>query len=539
MTTIIRKARPLGYPSLVLISRGSDIYELREPPIVHLTCQTQLRDLHRNKEAALIQVFKNVTLAASWILRDIHQRNPLHTFRRFRIPNSTRYNTDKIADTLAKSYRPVIRKRYAINAHVFEGMCVSLAEMLSWWLRMMTDAQRRGHIQRYEESARHVIPFGKHRGQTLGSVGRRVVFGYAFLMPKLSEVQEALRYIEIVLNEYREDKPLFAEAAQYKMTFGRRQGDQLGSMLPETLRRLRALCNQEIARSDETEKLRSAAQQYLQFTPPGFPTVGTDGLSAGRHADLDKAYLESLGAFASLKSAKNTPAFLTEEEHKLFIALQQDAYAATRQAEYMPLRWKRADGCVNGRDVALLYVPKRRRYKLLTYVLASNSRHRQPLKVNEVMYDVNNPGLVLEGTGNPVNALLFDLDFGSEQLHLLDRARASAEAWKDEKRKTGGSVRRVTLHALYNEDRGAWSFQANIVVGFKPSAILKPQHFVGVHVDPDQGLFVSVLTMDGKVREQFHLNEAKIVELLQTPSTYEARPAHRRSSSERDLLVRD
>ncbi len=539
MAPIVRKpqSRPVGYPSPALVARGCAVYAQIKPPIIYRTCPAKLHGLHRNKEAALLQVFANATLAASWMLRDIAERKPRERFRKFRTPRGFRYDTDRIADHINKHYRDKIRKRYAINTFVYAAVCSAIARMISLWLRNMAEAERKGYLKRYAESAAYVIPFGKHQGKSLGSLGRKTIFGYAFLMPKPAQRHEALRFIDILLNQYPEEEPLFEQAEAYKMPFGPRQGDALGDMLHETLRRLRALILRDEQRSDEIEHLRAIAQTYLRFTPPGFPCVGTDGISATRRAHLEHESEETLAAFGSLPASDASAIlWMTENEMALFADLQQRAYAATKEQRYISFRWQRADGCIKGRDVGLVYAPKTHRYKLLAYVLAPSSRHRRLLRVNENLYDVNNPGVQLTSSTRSTIALLFDLEFGREQHALLDRARRAVSEWKNGKDTSSGPIRSASLHAHYDEQRKAWWFETNISVGTRASRILAPQHVVGVHFDPKFGVFVSVISLTGAVVDQFHLDAAKLVELLDQPSRRLMERAHPRSNQERTML---
>ncbi len=371
MALIVRntRARPVGYPPSAFVARGCAAYAQIEPPIVYRTCSAKLHGLHQNKQAALRQVLANATLAAHWILRDIAEHKPRERFLKFRKPRSVGYDTDRIADHITKQYRDKIRKRFAINTHVYAAVCTRVAELLSHWLRDMTEAEKKGYLKRYADSAAYVIEFGKHQGLSLGSVGRKTIFGYAFLMPKPEQRHEALASIETLLNPYPEETRLFEVATSYRMPFGPRQGDALGNMRKETLRRLRALILEDEQRSAQIERLRAASQTYLRFTPPGFPRVGSDGISAKRRMRMQNDYEVAVAAFGRLPvgDPAGGPG-LTEDERSLFRALQQRAYAATQQPRYMAIRWKRADGCIKGRDIGLVYSPKTHRYKLLAYV---------------------------------------------------------------------------------------------------------------------------------------------------------------------------
>jgi hypothetical protein len=50
------------------------------------------------------------------------------------------------------------------------------------------------------------------------------------------------------------------------MNFGPRKNRELGSMRPETLRRLQLLVERDLQRADELDALRKVAQAYLSRT---------------------------------------------------------------------------------------------------------------------------------------------------------------------------------------------------------------------------------------------------------------------------------
>ncbi len=154
------------------------------------------------------------------------------------------------------------------------------------------------------------------------------------------------------------------------------------------------------------------------------------------------------------------------------------------------------------------------------------------------MYDVNNPGVLLTSRKGPIMALLFDLEFGREQHALLDRARRAARVWKNGQQTTSGPIRAASLHVHYDAQRKAWWFETNISIGTKADKVLVPKHIVGVHFDPKGGVFVSVVSLAGAVVDQFHLDETKLVELLDQPSRRNTERAHPRSDQERTMLKR-
>jgi hypothetical protein len=156
---------------------------------------------------------------------------------------------------------------------------------------------------------------------------------------------------------------------------------------------------------------------------------------------------------------------------------------------------------------------------------------------------VNNPTIALRGRERPSIAKLFELEFSAHQRQWLDLARSQAPLWK-ENGQYSGAVRAATLHAYYDKQRDQWWFEAHLAVGLKPSPYVQPQHIVGVHVDPFQGVFVSVLNLDGSLHDQFHLDELRIAQLLenrnpeqQAKITPLERTAHERSHRLADALV--
>ena len=73
-----------GYPGVELVRRGCLKISLIQPRPIYLTVTAKLHNLSQHKTAAILQVFRIVTLAAHWLLRDIRQRNPIDTFAKYR-----------------------------------------------------------------------------------------------------------------------------------------------------------------------------------------------------------------------------------------------------------------------------------------------------------------------------------------------------------------------------------------------------------------------------------------------------------------------
>src|SRR5262249_38986391 len=157
------------------------------------TCTAKLHNLSKKTTAAVLQVFKINTLAACWMLRDIAEHKPEQRFATYRKRNSTRYLTDRITQKIQAEYRERIRSRYTLNSCLFGGLCVSIGNLVSGYLQKSTEARQKGLYQKYQECANFVVKFGRNRGQRLGSLGRRTIFGYAFIKPKREHCEQVLR----------------------------------------------------------------------------------------------------------------------------------------------------------------------------------------------------------------------------------------------------------------------------------------------------------------------------------------------------------
>lgn len=535
--------RPLGYPALHRVQRGCRYVAQAEPDDAYMMCIAQLHNLSKTTTAALLQVFKNTTLAACWMLRDIEQRNPEQRFAAFRKTNSTRYFTDGIAETIEKHYRATITSRYAINTYLYGGIAATLASMISGYLQKVAEAHKRGFFAQFQQSADFVVPVGKYRGETLGTLGRRTIFGYAFLVPTREQCQEALTQLHVLLERYNDDPTITNTANTYRMRFGSRRNKPLGTARGETLKRLKAVTERYLAEMDAYDMLRVQAQQYLRFTPPGFPRLKSDGLSVGRRQQLQTDHVQALDAFGALPEWDEDllDRDLTTEERTLFQQLQQQAYADTRAPKYMPLRWNRADAPTRHRECGVVYDPKKKRYLFLAYVLARSSRHRRPLTTNHQLFDVNNPTTPLTTSKRPTSARLFELEFATHQQHMLDQAREDAGRWKSLKSMSSGCVRAATLHAQYAPNRQHWWFEVHLSIGIKPTHITEPQHIMGVHVDPICGWYIAIAAFNGTITQHFALDEMSIARLLNNkhPAAQAQLPVDQRPAKERQHRVAD
>jgi hypothetical protein len=497
------------------VLRGCGYIAQTKPEPVYITCPAQIHNPSERRSAAILQVLKINTLAGTWMLRDIEQHNPEQRFAIFRKRNSIRYYTDGIATMIGEEYRDYIRSRYTMNANLFGSLCTTIASQISGYLQKVAEAERKGYLRQYKQVAAHIVTFGKHKGKALDTLGRKTIFGYAFIAPKRDECQKALRYINALLDDHEDNQELTDKTERYKMRFGPRRGRELGSLRRETLRRLKFLVEQNLARADDLDELRKVAQMYLRFTPPGFPSVHSDGLSPKRRRELEEARIEALDAFGELPELEPDlleGRNLTEEEHELFTELQRQAYAATKLPKYIPLRFNRADGCVKHRECALVYDPQKRRYLFLAYLLDKGSRYKRMLQVKSDLFDVNNPTVKLAHGRRPSSCMLFELEFDTHQQQVLDQARQDAGRWKETDGSSSGSIRSATLHAHYSKERRRWWFEVHLSIGIKPTHFEQPERVVGVHVDPLKGMMVTVLGLDGAQQAQFRLDERAIAE---------------------------
>lgn len=520
MTKVSTKKRrwpPLGYPSVLLAERGCGLIAAAKPDDVHLTIPARLHNLGLRKAAALLQVFDIATKAADWMLRHIQRHEPLRLFAPYRKRNSTSYNTDAIAEEISRRYRELIRSRFTMNGSVFGGLCSHLASNISGWLQKMTEAEQKGFLRRYAECSEFMVTFGKHRGKALKELSRDALFGFAFLQPTREQLERQLRYVDVLVNDHPEEIPLRDEAEAYRVENGRRRGDALGSMRPETWRRLRLLAQRDLDRLEQIENVRTHAKDFLRYTPDSFPrTKSRVIISARRRQEFVGQFREALDAYGALPEMDDEEfaASLALNERALFRELQRKVYAATKQLRYVTLQWDRADGALRSRDVALLFEPTKRRYLFLAHVLHNESHHKRALTVHGDLVDVNNPDVSLKGREKPSIANLYELEFSQHQLHLLNRARREVDAWKD-KGKSSGAVRSAKLQAHYDDECQEWWFEVLLSIGFKPEQYQLPQRVVGVHVNPRRGWFVSILGLDGAVVEQFQLDELRVAQLLE------------------------
>ena len=51
----------------------------------------------------------------------------------------------------------------------------------------------------------------------IDTVGRKTIFGYAFIAPKAEQCSEALRFLNVLLDEHIDDPALLEQARTYRM----------------------------------------------------------------------------------------------------------------------------------------------------------------------------------------------------------------------------------------------------------------------------------------------------------------------------------
>ena len=525
-----------GYPPYERVKRGLAIRAQRELGIVHRTCNVRIPEQKRGRTQALLETFHNATLAAQWVLRDIKNHKPQQRFARFRKKYSSSYNTKSIATLIETLYRTRVNARYHISSHVLSGIWDYLAQHLSAWLQRVTEAQKKGLYKRYAKSATFVIPFGQHTGKTIAEVGRHRIEGYLSL-PTRTDCEEAARYLAILINAYPEDTPFRDEAGRYVLSFTDYKDTPLADLSRTTLLYLESLVHRELARMDQIEALKHAVERFLEWTPPGFPTIHSDGLSMNRRQTISFEYEESLSSFGTLLGEP-----LTEGEQARFGSLQKATYAEIKPRQYIALRWDRADGFVRHRGCGVGYDIKSKKYVFLAYVLYNNSRYKKKLSLenDSQIVDLNNPDVVLRPSRDRVQTMLFNLEMGSHQQRMLEQARRETPQWKayeqqkpKKKKKTdpetqqsaenpekptaptmAGCIRAARMTVHYDEDRQKEWFSVSIVVGTRQQRIKTPDHVIGVHVDPQFGLAAMVCTLRGTLVAYCVLDEPTLAQLL-------------------------
>lgn len=95
-------------------------------------------------------------------------------------------------------------------------------------------------------------------------------------------------------------------------------------------------------------------------------------------------------------------------------------------------------------------------------------RHREALKIERPLFDVNNPSQEVVFSNRRSSGILWDIECGQVQKAMLDQARTDAVRWKAGTDTSGGCIRSGTLHAHYDKKQKRWWFEAHLSVGTKP-----------------------------------------------------------------------
>ena len=559
MVPRITKQRFEGYPAYDLVLQGIAQQVLKNSEeVVYQACQARLHNLSRRRTQALLQTFRNLTLAANWVLNEVEKRHTYRYFPQCRKKYSTHYDTQKIARTLAASYKRRVDSKFTLSSSITSGLWHYLARMLSSWLQQVAEGRKKGYYVRYHNAASHVIKLGRHTGKTIGEVGRNQVKGYLAL-PTRGQCEQALYYINILLNEFPEDEVLQKEAKDYKLPITEYEGVELGKRQLVTLKKIKMLVERDLERMEYIDELKATTTIFLSWSPPGFPTIKRDGISTSRQQALAIEHVQALEAYGA-----DVEFPLAETEHHRFRRLQQAAYADTAPPFYIPILWPRADAILRHREMGIGYDSENNRYELLAYFLAEESRYKTKLKLPRIaiddgtqhepastdkysirtIVDTNNPSIILKETKRSIQAMRFSLDYGYHHGKLLDRARQESAEWKQQfiarraKRNTekwgtktdstAGCVRSGSLHAYFNKHTHQWWFQLYVSVGTRSTHVKSPDHVIGVHVDQKHGLTATVLTLRGKWIASYHLNETTIAQILgNKPSEGDKDPAIR------------
>ena len=580
---IKKQQRREGYPSYEKVMQGVSIIIHREPSIVYRVCAARLQDPTVRRTKALLQAFRNKTLAEHWVLSDIEKRHNYRMFPHCRKKHSTSYNTDKIAATIERSYKARVESKFKINKSLLSGMWDSLAAMLSIWLQQIAEAKKKNLYKKYYQSAAFVIPFGHHINKTLGDVGRDRVKGYLSL-PTHQQCKEALGHLESLLNDYPEDTELRKQSEEYILPITEYEGIALGKRRPSTLQHIQTLVQRDLERMAQIDALKAATETFLNWCPPGFPSVHGDGISPSRQLLLANEYTQALTNYGL-----DIGIPLVETEHQRFRVLQQAAYRHIQPPKYRLLIWGRADAISRPRDMGIGYDIKKKQYVLFAYLLNKDSRHKRPVMLNKQptqqdtdtiptddsnnavddeqdiqhkqedqgvhIIDINNPDIRLKDIQHQTQAMLFHLQFGEHQQHLLDQARQETAEWKrrflekkaakypeewaNRKTTASGSVRSASLHAYFDTAREQWWFEVCIMIGNRPKRIKSPDHVLGIHVDPKTGLTATVLTLRGKWIATYQLDEQTIAALLRNDPGEAAKDPLKRAATEYHHRVAD
>jgi hypothetical protein len=77
----------------------------------------------------------------------------------------------------------------------------------------MTDAEKKGNLQQFSETSDHIVGYGRNAGKRLGDLGRRTIYGYAFLTPTKAQCEEALEHLSAAEQAAGRERPPGASGA--------------------------------------------------------------------------------------------------------------------------------------------------------------------------------------------------------------------------------------------------------------------------------------------------------------------------------------
>ncbi len=531
--------RYLGYPLYERTVRALGIRLLRKPAVVYRSCHVKLHLSEPWQTPALLQSFKNYTLAAQLVLRDIERRKPYERLKRFYNPRTKRIATDLLRTFLEKHYQHYI-ERYHLDSSSRSTLWATLAYQLASWLVLVSDGKRRGYEKSYLLTREMIIPLGQHKDKRLRDVTPDTWRGYLSL-PTQKQCEDVLKTITRMTDEWTSPDEL-EQLQQQQLNITHYERKLFGDLLPNELREVIRLVTYDLERIDAINALREAATILLSWFPPGFPHVRSDGLSPERRHQLSVQHSDVLDQYHTEFLGED----LTLSEHRQLKRLQKVVAADLATPSMLPLLFTRADAFINKREMGLGYDATTNRYYLLVYVLTATSKYKHALKIppKTSIVDVNNPAVKFMPSPRPVRGILFKLKFGTHQQRILAQARRETDSWKEtelQRRATkkstkpeqkteysGGTIRSGSLHACYDTEAGQWGFEARIIIGTNPAYPRSPDHSVGVHVHARHGLVAAVTSLRGELVAIYELDESRITHLLRNPDAeYQKNNIHR------------
>ena len=559
-----------GYPAYERVLRGVAIRSSNQLEVIYRVCQARIPQQTEVRTRAILQSLHNLTLATHWVLRDIKEREPEKRFAQFRKKYNLSYKTDDIAKFLKRVYAHRVNGRYSLASNVSEGMWSDLAGLLSSWLQNMTEARKKGYFKRYNKSASFIIPFGQHKDKTIGEIGRDRARGYLSL-PTREQCEETINYVKTMLDELAEPV-LLEDARAFVLPITDYKGEALADLSKATVEKVLILVDRDLERMEFIEALKEAVQDFLKWTPPAFPSLHSDGISTGRRQELSTLYQDSLTSFGTEIIAP-----LTESEHSRFATLQRATYADIAPPSFVSAQWDHPDAFLRHRGFGVGYDTKNKRYVFLAYILANTSRFKKQLLLEQDSHiiDLNNPDAILRPSRQPIQAMLFNLQLGKHQSRMLEQGQREVPIWKEYEQErqrkirakklakleeevgevlqttdgrfkegsehptSAGAIRSASLVAHYDQERRSWWFEVDIVIGTRQQRRKSPDHIIGVHVDPREGLIAVICTLRGKMVASYKLDELTIAELLNNNAEESQKDVSKRTAKEYHHRVAD